>query len=173
MRSVSPTTHTPSPPTKHCRVFHRIEREDSLEAFVTPLHRLNLINIHLLATRLIIITLTPILIELEIAIAIALLSIRIRLVDLRALRQLAIGFEGTRFVGRVLEYHVAFLVLVVAQGQQDDVALVDPDFLAELAADVGEAFGAVEAEGFEAAVAKHLEDLGVFWESLLVVVVVG
>lgn len=43
--------------------------------------------------------------------------------------------------------------MVIAQGQEDDVALVDPDFLAELAADMGEALGAVEAEGFEAAVA--------------------
>jgi len=61
------------------------EREDSLDAFVTLLHPLNLINIHLLATSLVIVALTTILIELEIAIAIALLAIRIRLIDLSAL----------------------------------------------------------------------------------------
>ena len=63
--------------------------------------------------------------------------------------------------------------MVVAQGQQDDVALVDPDFLAQLAADVGEALGAVEAERFEAAVAEHLEDLCVFWERLVSGVLYG
>ena len=39
-------------------------------------------------------------------------------------------------------------------------------FLRSFAADVGQALGAVEAHGFEAAVAKHFEDLGVFWEEV-------
>ena len=71
--------------------------------------------------------------------------------------------QTPRLVRTVLEQHVALLVLVVAQGEQDDVALVDPHLLAELAADVGEALFAVETEGFETAVAEHFEDLGVFW----------
>ena len=105
---------------------------------------------------------TPILIKLHVPLPL-LIRIRIRLVDLRALGQLVVRLQTPRLVGRILQYHIALLVLVVAQREEDDVALVDPDFLAELAADVREAAGAVEAEGFEAAVAEHLEDLGVFW----------
>ena len=52
--------------------------------------------------------------------------------------------------------------MVVAQREQDDVALVDPDLLPQLAADMGEAAGAVEALGFQAAVSEHLYYLGVF-----------
>jgi hypothetical protein len=52
--------------------------------------------------------------------------------------------------------------LVVAQTEQDDVALVDPDFLPQFATDMCEAAGAVEALGFETAVSEHLDDLGVF-----------
>ena len=58
--------------------------------------------------------------------------------------------------GRVLENDVALLVLVVTERQQDDVALVNPHLLPELAADVAKAAGAVEALGLEAAVAQHL-----------------
>ena len=43
-------------------------------------------------------------------------------------------------------------------------ALVDPDFLPELAADVCEALLAVEAEGFQTAVAEHFYDLRVLWK---------
>ncbi len=105
----------------------------------------------------------PVLIKLHIPLPL-LIRIRIRLVDLRALGQLVVRLQTPRLVGRILQYHIALLVLVVAQREEDDVALVDPDFLAELAADVREAAGAVEAEGFEAAVAEHFEDLRVFWE---------
>lgn len=47
------------------------------------------------------------------------------------------------------------------------VALVDPDLLPHLAADVGKALLAVEALGLEAAVAEHLDDLGVLLALLL------
>src|SRR5690349_13669086 len=67
----------------------------------------------------------------------------------------------------VLHDDVALLVLVVAQGQQDDVALVDPDLLPQLAADVGEAAGAVEALRLQAPVAKHLDHLRVLLALLL------
>jgi hypothetical protein len=45
--------------------------------------------------------------------------------------------------------------------------LVDPDLLAQLAANMCEAALAVEALGFEAAVSEHLDDLGVFLAFLL------
>jgi hypothetical protein len=63
---------------------------------------------------------------------------------------------------RVLHDHIALLVLVVSQRQEDDVALVDPHLLPQLAADMGEAAGAVEALGFQAAVTQHLDYLSVF-----------
>jgi hypothetical protein len=62
---------------------------------------------------------------------------------------------------RVLHNHIALLILVITQRQQNNVALVDPDLLPQLAADMGEAAGAVEALRFQAAVAQHLDDLGV------------
>ena len=89
-------------------------------------------------------------------------SLRISLINLRRLRQLAIRLQAPRLIGVILENHIALLVLVVAQREQDDVALVDPDLLAELAADVGETLFAIEAEGLETSVTQHLDDLGVF-----------
>ena len=99
--------------------------------------------------------------------------------------------QGTGLVGRVLEDHVALLVLVLAQRDQDDVAVVDPDLFPELAADQAETLDAVEAlrgvnsgfalfvvcvwprgregtyHGLESAVPQHLENLGVFLPFLL------
>lgn len=63
---------------------------------------------------------------------------------------------------RVLHNNITLLVLVVSQRQQDNVALVDPDLLPQLAADMGETAGAVEALGFQTTVSEHLDDLGVF-----------
>ena len=126
---------------------------------------LDIIDINLLNTLpalITTITLTPILIELKVAISISLLPIRIGLIDLRALGQFAVSLQAPGLVGAVLQDDVSLLVLVVTQREQDDVTLVDPDFLPELAADMGEALGAVEAEGFETAVSEHLEDLRVF-----------
>jgi len=51
--------------------------------------------------------------------------------------------------------------LVVPQPNEHDVAGVDPDLLAHLAADVREALDAVDALRVEAVVSQHLEDLGV------------
>ena len=74
----------------------------------------------------------PVLVELEVAVALALAAVRVRLVDLLVLRELAVGLEGAGLVGGVLEDDVALVVLVVAEREEDDVALVDPDLLAEL-----------------------------------------
>lgn len=83
------TRHLEDEKKKHCRVFRRIEREKTVccirqdQAQANP--SLDLINIHLLATCLIVIALTTVLIELEIAVAIALLAVSICLIDLGAL----------------------------------------------------------------------------------------
>ena len=55
------------------------------------------------------------------------LTISICLVDLCILRKFAVGFERTGFVGGILENNVALLILVVAEGEKDDVSLVNPD----------------------------------------------
>ena len=63
---------------------------------------------------------------------------------------------------RVLHDDIALLVLVVSERQEDNITLVDPDLLPQLAADMGETAGAVEALGFQTTVSEHLDDLGVF-----------
>ena len=68
---------------------------------------------------------------------------------------------------RVLHDHIALLVLVVSQRQQNDIALVDPDLLPELATDMRETTCAVEALRLQTSVAEHLDDLRVFLALLL------
>lgn len=55
------------------------------------------------------------------------------------------GVQRTGLVGRVLENHVALLVLVLAQRDEDDVAVVDPDLLPELATDQAETLDTIKA----------------------------
>lgn len=51
--------------------------------------------------------------------------------------------------------------------QNSHVSLVDPHLLPHLAADVCQALLAVEALGLEAAVAEHLDDLGILLALLI------
>jgi hypothetical protein len=165
----------------HDRI-HEIEREDSLSFHIVTLSQhcpnlghivcsaqlasanpLDLIDINLLSTlSIIVVAVTPVLVELEIAVSFSLLSVCIGLVDLGAFWEFTVCFQRSGFVGAVLEDNVAFLVLVVAEREKDDVPLVDPDLLSELASDVCETLGAIEAERFETTVSEHLEDLCVF-----------
>ena len=62
---------------------------------------------------------------------------------------------------------VDLLILEVALADEDDVAGRHPHLLAHLAADVAEAGHAVEAEALAAAVAEHLDHLGVLLPLLL------
>ena len=75
---------------------------------------------------------------------------------------LPVGFQTSCFVGRIFEDYIAFLILVIAERKEDDVALVDPDLLAQFTTDVGEPLGAIETEGLESAIAEHFENLGIF-----------
>lgn len=68
---------------------------------------------------------------------------------------------------RVLHDHIALLVLVVSQRQQDDVALVNPDLLPQLATNMRQTTCAVEALSLQTSVSEHLDDLGVFLALLL------
>jgi hypothetical protein len=58
---------------------------------------------------------------------------------------MGLHIQRTGLIGGVLEDNVALLVLVLAQRDQDDVAVVDPDLFPELAADQAEALDTVEA----------------------------
>ena len=64
------------------------------------------------------------------------------------------GGGGGGAAGSCNVHHVTLVVLVVTQRQQDDVALVDPDLLAKLAADVAESAGTVEALRLQTAVSR-------------------
>lgn len=98
--------------------------------------RSNIVNLDILGADAVLAVLirvrVPVLVELEVAVALALAAVRVRLVDLLVLGELAVGLEGAGLVGGVLEDDVALVVLVVAEGEEDDVALVDPDLLPEL-----------------------------------------
>lgn len=100
---------------------------------------LNVVNVDLLlATLLIGVFIGVGVAELEVGLAVLALAERVGLVDLGVLGELAVGLEGSGLVGSVLEDDVALVVLEVSEGQEDDVALVDPDLLAHLATDLGE-----------------------------------
>lgn len=66
---------------------------------------LNVVNVDLLATGggVVAALRVTVLVELEGAVAVLLAAERVGLVDLGRLGKLAVGFEGTGFVGRVLE----------------------------------------------------------------------
>lgn len=83
--------------------------------------------------------------ELEVALAILVGAVGIGLVDLGGLGQLAIGLERTGLIGVVLEDNVTLVVLVITQRQEDDIAVVDPDLLSQLASDVGKTLGTIKA----------------------------
>lgn len=132
--------------------------------------RLDVINVDVLVG----ITIS-VLVELDIVVD-AFVTIGIGFVDLCTLGEFAVGLKGAGFVGRVFEDDIALFVLVVSQRQQDDVALVDPNLLPQLSPDVRQSLLAVEAECLQAAVAQHLQHLGVllpfFLEGQLALLVV-
>lgn len=74
--------------------------------------------------------------ELEVSLAVLALAERVGLVDLCVLGELAVGLESTGLVGGVLEDDIALVVLEISEGEKDDIALVDPDLLAHLAANL-------------------------------------
>ena len=85
----------------------------------------------------------------------------LRLVDLGSVWQLSVLLERSRLVGRVLLDNVGLVVLEVTERDEDNVTLVDPDLLAELATNVSKTLLAVKALRFETAISKHLEYLSV------------
>merc|ERR1712141_556255 len=88
-------------------------------------------------------------------------------VDLDRLREFAVGLQVARFVSRVLEDHISLGILIVTKANEDNVGLVYPHLLPELAPDMAQAFHPVETHGLEASVAQHLGHLGIFLTILL------
>lgn len=102
-----------------------------------------------------------VLVELDVVLE-TFVAIGVGLVDLGALWELAVGFQATSLIGVVLEDDISLLVLVVSQREQDDVSLVDPDLLPQLASNVRQTLLAIEAQGLQTAVTQHLHDLRIF-----------
>lgn len=136
---------------------------------------LDVVDVELLALVVAVVAVVAVLVELEADALVALVAVRVRLVDLCVFGELAVGLQTSGFVceggrlarlcaesgyggrtGRVLENHVTLLVLVITEGEQDDVALIYPHLLPELSSNVPQSPRAVEALRFQAAVAQHL-----------------
>ncbi len=120
-----PANRPSAQPTLPCSKHGVPQNPDSSQTT----HSSDLVDIDILP---VITAAVAILVELDIIIP-ALVTVGVRLVDLGALGQLSVCLEAPGLVGAVFEYDVALFVLVVAQREEDDVAVVDPDFLAEFA----------------------------------------
>lgn len=107
-----------------------------------------------------------VLVELDVVLE-ALVAEVVGLVDLGVLGQLTVGLQTTGLVGGVLHDNIALLVLIITEGEKNDITLVDPDLLAKLATNVGQALLAIEAESLQTTVAEHLDDLRVLLTVLL------
>lgn len=94
-------------------------------------------------------------------------AIQRNLVDLGILGQLTVRLQIPRLVWVVLEDDVRFRVLIVSQANQNNVALIDPHLLAQLAPNVTQTFDAVKAERLQPAVAQHFQYLSVLLTVLL------
>jgi hypothetical protein len=64
----------------------------------------------------------------------------------------------------VFQEDVALVLLELAERNQNDVSLVDPDLLAELSTNVGQTLGAVKALSLETTVSEHFDDLRILCE---------
>lgn len=100
--------------------------------------RSNVVNVELLLVVGVVLGLGLVSAELEAGVVVTVLAVGVGLVDLCVLGQLAKVLEITSLVGGVLEDDVALAVLEVSEGEEDDVALVDPDLLAHLTTDLDE-----------------------------------
>ena len=81
--------------------------------------------------------------------------------NLRGVGQLAVDLQVSRLVGGVLQHYVCLAVLVLPQANQNDVADTNPHLLAHLAANVTQPLHTIVAVRVQAAVAEHLQHLGV------------
>jgi hypothetical protein len=143
-----------------------VEREGD---FAIPGRSLNVVNVDLFLTgsAIVRVFVRVSVAELEVGLAILALSKGVGLIDLGVLGKLAIGLEGTGFIGSVLENDIALVVLEVSERQEDNITLVDPDLLSHLSTNVGETLAAVKAQSLETTVSKHLNYLSVLLAILL------
>jgi hypothetical protein len=80
-------------------------------------------------------------------------------VDFGVVREVALHFEPSRLFACVFEDDIGFVVLKVAQSDEDDVALIDPHFLTHFAADMAQTSLTVETVRFQTAVTEHTHHL--------------
>merc|ERR1712240_262709 len=83
-------------------------------------------------------------------------------INLNGIWEFAVGFQITSFIRGILQDYVRFRILIIPETNQDNVRLVDPDLLPELATNVAKTFHSIEAHRFQASIAQHLRNLGVF-----------
>ena len=152
------------------RCSEGIRAGQSIELWGKKGGRLDVVDIDVL-----LILALAIFVELDVVVQ-AVTAVGVGLVDLGVLRQLTVGLERTGLVGGVLHDNITLLILVITEREEDDITLVDPDLLAELATNVSETLLAIEAESLETTVAQHLHDLCVllafFLEDKLTLLVV-
>merc|ERR1712098_333086 len=69
-------------------------------------------------------------------------------INLDGIWEFAVGFQITCFIRRILEDDISFSILIVPKTNQDNVRLVDPDLLPELATNVTKTLHSIEAHRF-------------------------
>jgi len=132
----------------------RVEREEYIAHYL-----LNVVHIYIVHPIEIKVVLT--------VVAVSVAHIPSTLIHLDVAGKLAVGLEAAALVWIVLENNVSLLVLKITQAHQNDIPHIDPDFFAQLAANVAEPLLAVDALRLHTAISEHLEDLRVLLPLLL------
>merc|ERR1719220_2537961 len=83
------------------------------------------------------------------------------LVDLDSFWELTVRLQVSRLVSRVLENDVSSGIVIVSKADQDNVRLINPDFLAQLSTNVTETLDTIEAHSLKATIAQHFDHLGI------------
>lgn len=107
-----------------------------------------------------------VLVELDVVVE-TVVGISISLVDLGVLGKFTVGLQTASLVGGVLHDNITLLVLVFTERKQNDITLIDPDLLAELATNVSETLLAIEAKSLKTTVTQHLHNLSILLALLL------
>merc|ERR1719507_2777135 len=92
----------------------------------------------------------------------AFLTERNGLVDFDSFRELTVRLQVSRLVSRVLQNDVSSGILIVSKADQDNVRLINPDFLAQLSTNVTETLDTIEAHSLKATITQHFDHLGIF-----------
>lgn len=107
-----------------------------------------------------------VLVELDVVIE-TIIGVSVGLVDLGVLGKFTVGLQTAGLIGGILHDNITLLILVITEREQNDITLVDPDLLAELATNVGQTLLAIEAKSLKATVTQHLHNLSILLALLL------